>query len=439
MISIDYIKYEKVNTFEFSILILLSIIGMLLLVSSYDLLSLYLALEMQSLCLYVLAAYKRNSEFSLEAGLKYLILSAFSSGILLLGISFIYGFTGLLGFEDLNLFFINMYSNTNMDTLFYSNYYTIQLGVLFIIISLLFKINAAPFHMWAPDVYEGAPTVITAFFSVVPKLTTLGLLIQLLISPFHIYFYSSINYFFKHNIFFYCSIFSILIGSLAALYQKRIKRLLAYSTISHIGFILMGFLCGINLEKKFVFFSNGFIFSGLEASFLYIFIYIVMSINFFTIILSLRRKKDLFLIKYLTDFSNLNKINPLLAITFVLGLLSMAGIPPLAGFISKFYLFLAALRGEYYFLAILGILLSSLSAFYYIRLIKIMYFEKESRWDLFIPIDREKSIILSLTFFCILFFLINPEPFLYLINEIIYFLKNNNILLSSTNLSFFFF
>lgn len=413
MISFDYLKKESLNAFEYHVLILLSTSSMLFMISSYDFLSFYLTLEFQSLCFYVLAACKRNSEFSTEAGLKYFLLGAFSSGILLFGISLIYGFTGITNFEELAQLCTSVEINHPAGIL---------LGILFIAVGLLFKLTAAPFHMWAPDVYEGAPTSVTAYFSIAPKIALLALFIRLFYyaGPFGSLGNGSAP---LENILIFCSIASMFIGAFSALSQQKIKRLFAYSSIGHIGYIFIGLIAG-NKE-------------GLESVIVYLIIYVLMTINVFALLLSLRaktseyfienngtqfpiheqRKEESSQIRYISDLSLLSKTNPLLAFTFTITLFSMAGIPPLAGFCGKFYVFFAALSSSFYILAFVGIFTSVISCFYYIRLIKIMYFEKEMQTpgnfqpiNSFESIDKTKSLILGFTLFFTLFFLFYPSP-----------------------------
>jgi len=420
LLSLDYLKQEKLNAFEFIILLLFSILSMLLMISSYDFISFYLTIEFQSLCFYVLAASKRNSEFSTEAGLKYFILGAFSSGILLFGFSIIYGFTGMTNFGELSLLFTGLgddlmnpvivgeqiihevKSGTGENASIISSN-GILLGILFVAVGFLFKLTAAPFHMWAPDVYEGSPTAITAFFSITPKIAIIAVFIRLFLYSF----YDLIFPFQK--ILLFCSGASMIVGALAALSQHKIKRLLAYSSIGHIGYILLGFACATG--------------EGIEALTIYLIIYVVMTINIFAIILSLRgvnksASGDSVRIKYISDLAMLGSTNPILAFTLSCTLFSMAGIPPLAGFCSKFYIFFSALNASLYFFAFLGVITSVISCFYYIRLIKIMYFEKRSNWIVYKPIEKEISILLGITLFFILFFFFYPAPFFYIAHKV---------------------
>ena len=349
VMSLNYLEYNKINTFEYTLLILLSVLGMLLLVSSYDLLSLYLAIELMSLSFYILAAYKRNSEFSGEAGLKYFILGAFSSGLLLFGSSMVYGFTGMTNFEDIAKLILGI--GATGDTLSYNG---IFIGILFISIALLFKVAAAPFHMWSPDVYEGSPTPVTAFFSTVPKIALLALYVRL----FFYTFYDFIPLW--QELFLICAIISMIWGSIAALSQKRIKRLMAYSGIVNVGYMLVGIASGT--------------ISSIVGLLVYLVIYAIMTLGFFSFMLGMQKYKTKSLNVYLTDLTNIGKTNTIVAMAVTLILFSMIGLPPLAGFFGKMYLFFAVMNSELYAAAILGVLSSVVAAFYYIRIIKLMYF-----------------------------------------------------------------
>ena len=391
--SSTFMRKTKVYAFENLILILISVSTMMLLVSSFDLLGLYLTIELQSLCFYVLAASKRYSEFSTEAGLKYFLLGAFSSGILLFGFSIIYGFTGMTNFEDLGKL-----SNTHIFT--DSQVYlpiSMIVGIIFIAVAFLFKMTAVPFHGWAPDVYEGSPTYITAFFAIVPKIAIIGVFIR--------FFESSLQGFFTEweTIFILSSLASLALGSIAAMAQQKLKRLLAYSSIGHVGFMLIGFCCG-TIE-------------GVQALLIYIIVYMIMSCGIFSIALSLHNKKNQFC-ESIHDFRLLGKTNPILAFTFTTILFSMAGIPPLAGFCSKFYLFFASLSSSLYVLAFVGIVTSVISCFYYIRFVRIMYFEtpntsatKTNQSHVFFSdISFANSLVLALVGIFLIFFFVYPSP-----------------------------
>nr|AGH24379.1 NADH dehydrogenase subunit 2 [Reclinomonas americana ATCC 50283] len=384
LIAFDYIQKERINFFEYMILVLLATLGMLLIISSYDLMSMYLAIEFQSLCLYVLAAFKRNSLFSVEAGLKYFVLGAFSSGIMLFGISIIYGFTGVTGFEDLGKLLIF----SSNDSVISSS--GIILGIVFVSVGLLFKVYAVPFHVWVPDVYQGSPTIVTAFFAIAPSISVLTLLTRLYTSVLH----DLITYW--QPVFIFCSIASMLLGSLGALSQKRIKRLLAYSAIGHVGYVLIALATGTP--------------EGIRGLLVYAVIYIIMSTCFFTVLLSLRKTYSGNQIVTIDELRALYKSNPVLSSTLAIVLFSMAGIPPLAGFFSKLYVFLPAIHEGLFLLVLVGVVASVISAVYYLGIVKIMYFEKLDSWTSFEQVDKQKAIILGVTTFLILFFFIYPSP-----------------------------
>lgn len=429
-ISIDYLKQENINVFEYIILLLLSTVSMLFLISSADFISLYLAVELQSLSFYVLASIKRNSEFSTQAGLKYFFLGAFASGLLLFGCSLIYGFTGVTNFSELGKIFTGGLLDILAST---SSLPTCELGIVFLLVGFLFKITAAPFHMWSPDVYEGAPTSVTAFFMITPKAAMFAVFIRL----FYVGFYDFILSW--QQLLVICSLLSLIIATLSALSQTKIKRLLAFSSIGHVGYLLAGFACA-TIE-------------GLQALLIYLFVYILMNINIFSIILCSMRRASTFThldkntldantnintidrnsdlhsvnldsnsttnligninvsrIKYITDLAFLAKTNPLLALTFAITLFSMAGIPPLAGFYSKSYLFFATMSSNLYVLAIVGVLASVVSCFYYIRLIKVMYFEAPKKWCSFNRVPRYNAIALACSIFLICLLMAYPTP-----------------------------
>ena len=376
---LGYFKEESLNAFESIVLILLSTCSMLFMISAYDLIAMYLAIELQSLCFYVIAASKRDSEFSTEAGLKYFILGAFSSGILLFGCSMIYGFTGVTNFEELAKIFTGYEI-----TLFGAQSSGIFMGILFIAVGFLFKITAVPFHMWAPDVYEGSPTLVTAFFSIAPKISILANMVRVFMYSFYDPTWQ--------QLFFFCSIASMILGALAAMAQNKVKRLLAYSSIGHVGYLFIGFSCG-TIE-------------GIQSLLIGVFIYVLMTINVFAIVLALRQNR----FKYIADLGASAKTNPISAITLSITMFPYAGIPPLAGFRSKFYLFFAALGCGAYLLALIGVITSVISRFYYIRFVKIMYFDTPKTWILYKPMDREKSLLLAITLFLITFLFLYPSP-----------------------------
>ena len=367
VISSNYLKTFKIYKIEYPILILSSVLGMMVMISSNDLIVFYMGLELQSLALYVLATFNRDQLKSSEAGLKYFILSALSSGLLLYGCSLIYGFSGSTNFDVIS-------SQLN------SNEYVLTFGIVFILVGLAFKISAVPFHMWAPDVYEGSPTSVTLFFTMVPKIAALAVFIRFLYVPF-------LNLIDQWQmIIIFLSIASMLFGAIAAIGQTNIKRLIAYSSIGHIGYTLAGLATGSN--------------EGIQSSIIYISIYIIMNLALFSCLLMLRRNNQYY--EEIEDLSGLSKNHPLLSLSLLVILFSLAGIPPLAGFFAKFYIFKAVIEQSMYFLAIVGLLSTVVAAFYYLRIIKIIYFDKEKE-----KYDDDHSFWLkfSLTFSTILILL----------------------------------
>jgi proton-translocating NADH-quinone oxidoreductase chain N len=376
LISLEYIKEKKIYSFEYVILIIFSTIAMLLMTSAYNLLSIYLALELQSLSFYVLASMKRNSEYSTEASFKYFILGVFASGFLLLGFSILYGITGIINIEQFYKLFLD---NFNI-----IEYIGIYIAIALILIAFLFKIGAAPFHVWLPDVYEGSPMSVTAFFAITPKIVILVIMLRLFIYTFYNIIYD------LNNLLIMSSIISMILASISALYQVKIIRLFAYSAIGHIGYILIGIVTS-SIES-------------IQSSLLYIIIYIIMTINIYSTIISLRSNNKLIDIKYIKEFLNLSKINPLLSISLALCLFSMAGIPPLAGFFSKLYIFLSAINSSMYLLTFIGILTSVISAVYYLYIIRIMYFGSSNTFIYIKQINYPISLILAFTLFFLVFF-----------------------------------
>ncbi len=382
VISSNYLKTFKIFKIEYPILILSSVLGMMVMISSNDLIVFYMGLELQSLALYVLATFNRDQLKSSEAGLKYFVLSALSSGLLLYGCSLIYGFTGSTNFniiaEQLN-----------------SNEYAITFGIVFILVGIAFKISAVPFHMWAPDVYEGSPTSVTLFFSIVPKIAALTVFIRFLYVPF-------LNLIDQWQmILIFLSIASMLFGAIAAIGQTNLKRLIAYSSIGHIGYTLAGLATGSN--------------DGIQSSVIYITIYIFMNLGLFSCLLMMKRNNKYF--EDIEDLSGLSKNHPLLSLSLLVILFSLAGIPPLAGFFAKFYIFKSVLEQSMYFLAIVGLLSTVIAAFYYLRIIKIMYFDKEKdKYDT----DHSLWLKFSLTFstILILMYFIFPSQLIKVISKI---------------------
>ena len=337
--SKNFIIDNKLDKFEYPIIILLSILGMFFMVSSNDLILFYLGLELQSLSLYILASIDRDNLRSTESGIKYFVLSALSSGLLLYGCSLLYGFTGSTNFELI----ANQLNKENSGAVF---------AMVFILVGLAFKVSAVPFHMWTPDVYEGAPTSITSYFAVVPKVAGLALLIKFMFIPF-----SNILLEWQ-TIIIFISIASMILGAVAAMVQKNFKRLLAYSSIGHIGYALAGVATGVV--------------SGYQSAIIYISIYVIMNIGAFSCLYLL--KKDGQYKENISDLSGISKKH-LLSISLLIILFSLAGVPPLGGFFAKFYVFVAVVEQQMYTLAIIGLLTTVMSAFYYLKIIKTIYFD----------------------------------------------------------------
>ncbi|OUW95560.1 MAG: NADH-quinone oxidoreductase subunit N [Pelagibacteraceae bacterium TMED237] len=378
IISKDYFIAIKLKNFEIPILLLFSTLGMMLMISSNHLMSMYLAIELQSLSLYVAAAIKRDSITSAESGVKYFILGALSSGILLYGFSLIYGFTGSMNFNEINLYLLNI-DNLNLGLIF---------GLVFVLVGLAFKVSAVPFHMWTPDVYEGAPNSVTAFFAIVPKTAAIALIYRFCLVPFE-------NFYLEWSqIIFFLSIASMFLGAIAAIAQTNIKRLLAYSSIGHVGYILIALVAAND--------------DGIKAASIYMFSYMVMNIAIFAIILSIKIKNEYLLNIY--DLKGLSKSNPIVSLCIAVIMLSMAGIPPFIGFFGKFYVFTAAIKQELYLLSILGVLASVISAFYYLRIIKIMYFDEIfEENNIYFKISIQAKIILFMSLFIIICFIFYPS------------------------------
>lgn len=388
---VKFVEKSKVDFFEYLILILFSTFGLLCLVSSFDLVSMYISLELQSLCFYILASMKRNSAFSTEAGLKYFILGAFSSGILLLGISFIYGVIGSTNFENVGKFFLGFNFFSESYRIFDIDNRLIA-GIICIFVGVLFKLTAAPFHMWAPDVYEGSPFFITVLFSVVPKIGMFAIGVKI----FYFALYEGLFYW--QSIGLYCVLFSVSLGTFKALFQNKIKRFLAYSSITHVGFLLVGFSTGTVL--------------GVQSLLFYIVVYTIMILNIWAIFISLELKnnKEYKQIRYINDLQGLYKSNPLLAGALAINMFSMAGIPPLAGFFAKFYILFSGLESSFNLIVIVSILFSVISAFYYIRFIKIIFFDDNNSGLTYnFSIDLGLSLVIGITFFFIIFLFLSPN------------------------------
>ena len=381
-ISKKYIISIKILKIEYPILILASILGMMVMISSNDLIIFYIGLELQSLALYVLASFNRDNILSSESGIKYFVLSALSSGLLLYGCSLIYGFSGSTNFQIISEQII-------------PNSYGLTFGIVFILVGLAFKISAVPFHMWAPDVYQGSPTSVTLFFAILPKIAALTVFIRFLYSPF----LELIDQW--QSIIIFLSIASMLFGAVAAIGQKNLKRLAAYSSISHMGYALAGLTTGTN--------------QGIQSSIMYISIYLVMNLALFSCILMLKKNNKYY--ESIEDLSGLSRNHPLLAFSLLIVLFSLAGIPPLAGFFAKFYVFAAVIEQSMFFLAIVGLMATVVAAFYYLRIIKTIYFDKEvEKFDT----DHNLGLKISLTIttILILIYFIYPNSLIDFVSKI---------------------
>jgi len=380
--SLDYIKLIGINKMEYPILILSSTLGMMIMISSYDLIVFYMGLELQSLSLYVLASFNRDNYRSSEAGLKYFILGALSSGLLLYGCSLIYGFSGSTNFDLIA---------QNMDQLNTGSIF----GIVFILVGLAFKVSAVPFHMWAPDVYEGSPTSVTTFFAIVPKVAALTVFIRFLYVPF-------INVIGQWQmIIIFISLASMIFGAVAAIGQTNIKRLMAYSSIGHMGYALAGLATASNV--------------GIQGTVIYLSIYLLMNLGIFSCIFMMRRKNIFY--EDIQDLSGLSKNHPIISFCLLVLLFSLAGIPPLAGFFAKFYIFMAVIKAEMYTLAIMGLITTVISAFYYLRIIKIIYFD-ESKEKFEIDQNFGLRISLALSTIIILVYFIYPSLLIDVVSNI---------------------
>ncbi len=380
--SSKYIQISKISKIEYPILILCSILGMMVMISSNDLIVFYMGLELQSLALYVLASFNRDNLLSTESGLKYFVLSALSSGLLLYGCSLIYGFSETTNFNQI------MINTKEIE-------YGLTFGIVFILVGLAFKISAVPFHMWAPDVYQGSPTSVTVFFALLPKIAALTVFIRFLYIPF----YELGDQW--QMIIIFLSIASMVFGAVAAIGQKNLKRLIAYSSISHMGYALAGLSTGTT--------------QGVQSSITYITIYLVMNLAFFSCLFMLKRNDEYY--ENIDDLSGLSKNHPLLSLSLLVVLFSLAGIPPLAGFFAKFYIFVAVINEKMYFLAIVGLLATVIAAFYYLRIIKIIYFDPEKeKFESKHNLGLKFTLVAS-TFFILAYF-IYPSGIVDIISQI---------------------
>ena len=370
--SLDYARRERQERFEYPILILLSTLGMLMLVSAADLIALYLGLELMSLPLYVVAASHRDSLRSTEAGLKYFVLGALSSGMLLYGASLVYGFTGTVSFAGIAQAAGQQQGPAGIGLIF---------GIVFLFAGFCFKVSAVPFHMWTPDVYEGAPTPVTAFFAAAPKVAGIAMFVRAAVGAF-----PGITAQWQEIVVF-VSIASMALGSFAAIGQRNIKRLMAYSSIGHMGFALVGLAAGTA--------------EGVQGVLVYMAIYVSMTLGVFAVILSMRRPTGM--VESIDQLAGLSRTHPSTAFFLAMLLFSMAGVPPLAGFFGKFYVFLAAIKAGLYILAVIGVLASVVGAYYYLAIIKVMYFDEPA--ESFYDMPYELRVVLAVCgLFNILFF-----------------------------------
>lgn len=387
-----YIKYNKYD-FEFLIILFISIFAIFLIIGTNNFISLYLSIELLNLCLYILVSFKQNSHFSTEAGLKFFIIGSISSGLLLFGISILYGFTGLLNFDDLFLFFYFL----NKSNYIYL-YNIIIFSLFFILISFMIKISLSPFHMWSIDVYYGTSYIITFFLMIIPKIAYIYILIKFL-------FYIFLNfYIIWYYLIYFCILLSLLIGTFGALYQIKLKKILIYSMISNTGFFFIPFLIP-NIES-------------LSILLFYIFVYFFINIGLFICIFGLRDKSNNIFIKNYFNLINLFNINSILSFYFLILLFSISGLPPLLGFYSKLFLFLLCIKNKLYFIAIFGIIISVINFFYYIRLIKLIFFNKNKYWFFFDNLNKTLSILLSFIVLINILFFIYPNPILLFIFKI---------------------
>ena len=361
------------DKFEYPILILLSTTGMMMLISASDLIALYLGLELMSLALYVVAASDRDNAKSTEAGLKYFVLGALSSGMLLYGASLIYGFTGTVSFAGI----AQAAGDGGLGLTF---------GLVFLFAGLCFKVSAVPFHMWTPDVYEGAPTPVTAFFASAPKVAGMAVFVRAAITAFP----GIVGQW--QQIVIFVAILSMALGSFAAIGQRNIKRLMAYSSIGHMGFALVGLAAGTQ--------------EGVQGVIIYMAIYVAMTLGTFAAILSMRVKGVL--VENISDLAGLARTKPAMALFLGIMMFSLAGVPPLAGFFAKFYVFLAAIKAGLFWLSVLGVLSSVVGAYYYLMIVKVMYFDEPA--GSFEPMRPELRFVLGVSGLFVLLFFVYPAP-----------------------------
>jgi len=378
MLSLSYVEREDMSRFEYPILFVFAMLGMMMMISANDLIALYVGLELQSLSLYVAAAFRRDSLRSTEAGLKYFVLGALSSGMLLYGASLVYGFSGTTSFEGIARAVAGGEGATG-----------VLVGLVFLTAALAFKVSAVPFHMWTPDVYEGAPTSVTAFFAIAPKVAAMALLIRVLVDPF-----AAITAQWQQLVVL-IAVLSMALGAFAAINQHNIKRLMAYSSIGNVGYMLVGLAAGTE--------------DGVRGVLIYLAIYMVMTAGAFGCILCMRVHGRA--VEELDDLKGLSRTRPGLALALAVFMFSLAGIPPLAGFFAKLYVFLAAIQAGLYVLAVIGVLASVVAAFYYLRVVKLMYFDEPADTLDRVP-GREVGLVLAGTGLFTAFFFVLPSPVL---------------------------
>ena len=379
VMSLGYIRHQSIERFEYPVLIVLATLGMAMMISANDLIALYIGLELQSLALYVVAAFRRDSTRSSEAGLKYFVLGALASGMLLYGCSLIYGFTGTTSFEALAAAVDGAGQPST----------GVIVGLVFVIAGLAFKVSAVPFHMWTPDVYEGAPTPITAFFSVAPKIAAFALFIRVMIGPFA----ELLDQW--QQVIMVIAVASMVLGAFAAIWQSNIKRLMAYSSIGHVGYALVGLAAGSE--------------DGIKGALVYWVIYLAMNVGAFACILCMRREDGM--VEQIDDLKGLSRTHPVMALAMAIFMFSLAGIPPLAGFFAKFYVFVAAINEGLYALAVIGLIASVVAAFYYLRIIKVMYFDDPAE-PFERPIGTELTVVMGGAGIFTMFFFVYPAPLL---------------------------
>jgi len=375
IVSVGFARAEKFDKFEYPVLILLATVGMMLIISANNMIALYMGLELQSLALYVVAAINRESVRSTEAGLKYFVLGSLSSGMLLYGITLVYGYTGHVGFEQIAAALSG--GERQLGLVF---------GLVFVLAGVAFKISAVPFHMWTPDVYEGAPTPVTTFFASAPKMAAMALMVRVTMGAFEPIASD------WQQIIVFVSIASMVLGSFAAIGQRNFKRLMAYSSIGHVGFALVGLAA--NTE------------AGVRGVIIYMLIYLAMTLGTFAFILAMRRKDGN--VEQISDLSGLATTNPVMATILTILMFSLAGIPPLAGFWAKWYVFLAAINANLYALAVIGVLASVVGAYYYLRIIKVMWFDEPVGG--FLPMAGELRLVLGVSGAFILFYVLIAGP-----------------------------